>query len=417
MRTLLIAIFATLLLAAPASAARFQHNGDDIDFTTFVTDNVRITATGFETGDPRQLTFTAGQGGSRLTAGTGCSLQNLVVRCGVTDATRLRFTTNERADLIDASRINTPNDASVPQSFDTRGGDDVLIAGPLNDEVRSGAGRDTITGGPGADVLSGEAGDDAVVGLDPGDTVDGGDGTDTLDLSGGVVGQTLVLDGSGGVTSIEAVIGSIGDDVLIGGGAPDSLQGGNGNDRIETRGGGADSVDCGAGVADVAIVDETDSVTGCETVDLPADDTAPPAPTADPVPTVTPAPLAAPATPAAPARLRRTRGNVTFNFTAFPNGRTRVDTLVVRRLQRDGRAELRCTGGCGFRKKVGRARDGKVNLRRLIPGRLRAGATLDVRLSAPGTIARVLRFKMKRGEPPKPKRLCQAPGEGLKRCA
>ena len=34
MRLLLIAIFATLLLAAPASAARFQHNGPDIDFTT-----------------------------------------------------------------------------------------------------------------------------------------------------------------------------------------------------------------------------------------------------------------------------------------------------------------------------------------------------------------------------------------------
>ena len=155
MRLLLIALAATLLLAAPASAARFQHTGPDIDFTAAPADTVRITATGHALGEPRQATFTRGQGGTAFTIGTGCSLQNGVVRCGVTDDTRLRFTGNEKADLIDASGIAAPEDASAPESFDTRGGEDVLIAGPLADVVRAGAGRDNITGGPGADSPAG----------------------------------------------------------------------------------------------------------------------------------------------------------------------------------------------------------------------------------------------------------------------
>jgi hypothetical protein len=116
-------------------------------------------------------------------------------------------------------------------------------------------------------------------------------------------------------------------------------------------------------------------------------------------------------------RLKTVAGRLSFDFTAFPNGRTRVDTLVVRELQRGGRAELRCSGPCAFRKKVGRARGGKVNLRKLIRGRLRAGSTLEVRLTAPETIGRVVRFKVRRGTRPKPARFCLPPGERVQRCA
>ena len=100
MRLLLIALFATLLLAAPASAARFQHNGPDVDFTIAASDTVRITVTGHKLGDPRQLTFTRGTGGTRVHH-----------RRGLLDLHRYRyrallrrrrdaacgFTTNERA--------------------------------------------------------------------------------------------------------------------------------------------------------------------------------------------------------------------------------------------------------------------------------------------------------------------------------
>jgi hypothetical protein len=58
----------------------------------------------------------------------------------VTTGTRLRFSTAEQADVIDASGTATPEDASVPEQFDTRGGDDVLTAGPLEDVVNAGNG-------------------------------------------------------------------------------------------------------------------------------------------------------------------------------------------------------------------------------------------------------------------------------------
>jgi Ca2+-binding RTX toxin-like protein len=427
MRLLLIALFATLLLAAPASAARFAHAGDDLAFTTAASDTVRVTAAE----QSPQLAFTRGTGGTLFTVGTGCTLASGVARCDV-PAGVLRFTTNDRADVIDASATG---DASMPERFDTRGGDDVLTAGPLADEVRAGAGRDTITGGGGPDTLLGEAGDDVFVGLSAGDVIDGGDGTDALDLSGEVVGMTVSLD----ELLVETVIGTLGDDVLIGGAGNDRLQGGSGADRIEARDGGADTVDCGPG-SDVAIVDETDSVTGCESVELPGAANAAP---------VEPAPIVdadrdgvvagvdcddtrAAVRPGAreipgnrvdencdgdDARLSAVRGRLSFDFTAFPNGTTRVDRLVVRELQSGGRAELRCKGRCAFRKKVGKARDGKVNLRRLIRGRLRTGATLEVRLSAPDTITRVVRFKMRRGKLPKRTSLCQVPGESVGRCA
>ena len=457
MRLLLLAILATLVLAAPASAARFQHNGPDIDFTTGATDTVRVTATGFQLGDPRQLTFTRGLGGTAFTIGSGCSIQLGTVRCGVSDETRLRFTTNERADQIDASRTDTPQDASVPQIFDTRGGDDVLVAGPRADQVKAGAGRDTITGGPGADSLAGETGDDVFLGLSLGDLVDGGDGADVLDLSGEPQGLTISLDGEandgplGGdanVVAVETVIGTAGDDILRGGAAAERLEGGEGDDRIETRDGGADSVACGAGGGDVAVVDETDSVTGCETVELPArgGDTAP-APVA-PAPAIAPPAVLdadrdgvvagvdcddtrAAIRPGArdvpgnridedcsggDATLARVGGRLSFDFSAFSNGTTRVDRLLVRELQTGGRAELRCKGPCAFRKKVGRARRGRVDLRRLIRGRLRAGSTLEVRLTAPDTIGRVIRFKVRRGDTPRRASLCLPPGGVVGRC-
>ena len=441
MRLLLIALFATLLLAAPASAARFQHNGPDIDFTTGAADTVRITATGHELGDPEQLTFTRGTGGTAFTIGAGCSIQIGIVRCGVSDETRLRFTTNERADLIDASRTETPFDASVPEIFDTKGGDDVLVAGPLADEVRAGAGRDSITGGPGADSLDGGADDDVFVGPQRGRRRDRrrrrgrarpdrrGPGHDDLAQQhrrttgrsdpARNVARHRVGDGHADrrhpqrrrrqptrSTAATATTGS-------------------------TRAAAAPTPSiCGPGAADVAIVDETDSVTGCERVELP-DVAGEPAGPADPV---TPPAIAvvdfdrdgvvagvdcddtrAAIRPGArdvpgnkidedctggDARASQVGGRLSFDFTAFPNGTTRVDRLVVRELQAGGRAELRCSGRCAFRKKVGKASGGKVNLRKLIRGRLRTGATLEVRLSAPGTISRVVRFKMRKASCP-----------------
>jgi Ca2+-binding RTX toxin-like protein len=219
MRLLMIALFATLLLAAPASAARFQHNGPDIDFTVAPTDVVELTVTGHKLGDPRQMTFTRATGATPFSIGSGCSLfiNTGIASCFVGDTTRLRLTTNELADTIDASGTATPFDASAPEVFDTKGGDDVLIAGPLADTVNAGAGSDAITGGPGADQLHGDAGDDRFTGLTAGDLVDGGAGADLLDLSGDPAGVSISLNGvaddgplgsDSNVTGIETVRGT-----------------------------------------------------------------------------------------------------------------------------------------------------------------------------------------------------------------
>ena len=86
------------------------------------------------------------------------------------------------------------------------------------------------------------------------------------------IGDDGPLGSSANVLGIETVMGTLSDDILSGGDAADTLDGRDGNDRIDARGGGADTVICGPGAADVAIVDETDSVTGCEQVELPQPD-------------------------------------------------------------------------------------------------------------------------------------------------
>ena len=457
MRPLLLALLATLLLAAPASAARFQHSGADIDFTVGASDNVRVTAAGHELGDPKQLTFSRGTGGTAFSAGTGCSLSGGLVTCGVSDATRLRFTTNERADVIDASGTDKPVDASVPQSFDTKGGNDTVSAGPLADIVSAGNGNDAITGGPGPDQLRGEAGNDSFSGLSAGDLVDGGDGTDVLDLSGDLLGGvSITLDGiaddgpagsDANVFAVETVRGTPSDDFLSGSEAADRLEGGDGADTIDTRGGGADVVDCGAGI-DLARVDEADSVTGCERVELPAVD---PGPVDDPAGTTGPDATGeaggglvdadrdgtvagadcddtnADLRPGArdipgngvdedcaggDAKRALAGGRLSFEFLAFRNGTTKAARLLVRDLPAGGKAVLHCKGGgCVFRSRAGKRNGDVVNLRRLLKRRLRAGAVLEVRLSAPDATTRVIRFTMRgRGLLPKKRTLCLPPG-------
>jgi hypothetical protein len=68
------------------------------------------------------------------------------------------------------------------------------------------------------------------------------------------------------------VFGRDGNDKLTGGPAADNLDGFTGDDTINVRGGGQDTVRCGDG-NDTAVVDVDDPNTGCEQVDLPPDTT------------------------------------------------------------------------------------------------------------------------------------------------
>lgn len=133
------------------------------------------------------------------------------------------------------------------------GGHDTLlnivgaIGSDFDDTLRGDSQANRLEGGAGDDVLAGRAGDDILVGGDGADTLAGGAGIDTADYSGGgVVRASLqsgeAVDGSAStdtLSGIENLVGSLGNDVLIGDGAANRLEGGVGADILR-GGGGAD---------------------------------------------------------------------------------------------------------------------------------------------------------------------------------
>ena len=167
--------------------------------------------------------------GGIVTAGPGCiQVASNQAGCGALFTESDKIVVNlgggddyyKRAIVID-----------VPQTVNGEGG---------NDEIETGNGKDTVNGGPGNDELTGGRGDDTLDGGEGDDVVDGWDGSDT-------------------------VIGGPGKDRLLGDGG--TVYAG-GSDTIQARDGEADTVDCGGG-ADRAVVDTTDVVAGCASVELP----------------------------------------------------------------------------------------------------------------------------------------------------
>jgi len=436
----LLPFIATLILAAPASAANIAHNGLNVDFTVAPTDTVDLTVTGQPLNSPGGATFTRTAGATPLTASGGCSINinTNVVRCGVAPGGAYRFTTSDRADKIDASGTLLPFDVSGPEQFNTAGGDDTIVAGPLADAVSAGAGDDRITGGPGADQLQGDEGNDTFTGLTNGDQVDGGAGTDVLDLSALASGVSISLDGvandgplgfTANVTAVEDVRGTPNADLLTGGAAAETLRGAAGDDTIDARDGGVDTVECGTG-NDTARADDADVVTGCETVeraapppggaggaagsaplvDADGDGVVAGADCDDSRADIRPGARDRPGNridedcSGADAAFALIPARLSFEWRAASNGTTRAATLLVRDVPQGGKVELRCSGlGCAARVRTAKIKRGKANLLRLVSRRLRAGATVEIRVTAPDFIGRSTRFKM-RGNGRQPKK-------------
>jgi hypothetical protein len=117
----------------------------------------------------------------------------------------------------------------------------LLASCPGTDRITGTARADVLYGGAGPDMMLGGLGNDRLYGGAGADIINGGAGRDTLS-------------------------GGIGNDRILGGLDIDTIRGDAGNDTIDVRGGGADVVNCGAGLLDVALVDRTDRTTGCERV-------------------------------------------------------------------------------------------------------------------------------------------------------
>jgi hypothetical protein len=250
--------------------------------------------------------------------------------------------------------------------LDGRGGMDTLIGGPLADELLGGDGDDLLEGGGGNDV------------------VDGAEGADTLR-------------------------GGEDDDTLEGGANADVYAGGAGDDLIRARDDIADGGDCGPG-HDTLIADAIDALTGCEVVDLPSVFVPPSQPPpSDPGPTPLPRPDPIPLPKRNPAAVK-------------PSWKVRGDVTTITRLRVAGIAdgsvlELRCSGRkCPFtNKRTAKARKGVIDglalLAKPAQKRLRAGQTLEVRVTAPGHLGKVLRYKLRKDKQPRLTTLCLPVGK------
>ena len=152
-------------------------------------------------------------------------------------------------------------------------GDDRLSGGAGNDDLKGSVGNDNLGGGDGLDRLDGGDGADRLLGGNDrdiliggagADYMDGGDDFDTADYSGSASGIVLDMQNAAAGTgdaagdtlvSIEKIIGSLMDDVILGDGNANRLIGRNGNDDLSGLGGedwlkgkfGNDTIDGGAG--------------------------------------------------------------------------------------------------------------------------------------------------------------------------
>jgi Ca2+-binding RTX toxin-like protein len=126
--------------------------------------------------------------------------------------------------------------------------DDFILGDVEANSLYGLAGRDTLLGFGGDDFLSGGGGDDILFGLDGADHLDGGHGSDmavyTDSLEGVQVNLEVGLGFSGTalgdvLVDIENLLGSSHDDVLVGDGEANVLQGYFGDDQL-VGGGGAD---------------------------------------------------------------------------------------------------------------------------------------------------------------------------------
>lgn len=151
------------------------------------------------------------------------------------------------------------------------GGEDKLLGDKGNDQIDGGAENDVIEGGAGDDSeLEGGGGSDEVIGGSGTDNVDGGAGdgdivrgdAGTDDLSGGPGSEDIVSyetstrggiqvdlatdsakgDGHDELSGFEDVVGSPQGDTIIGDTEPNKLDGGIGDDTLESGGGGGEAL-------------------------------------------------------------------------------------------------------------------------------------------------------------------------------
>ncbi len=398
------------LVGGDGSDTLYPGTGDDVVFGGTGSDTID------EFDDPNS-------GNDRIAPGPGT--QTDVIKAGP------GLDTYVGSDAEHGIKVDLEIDPTVSQDtgdgFAQIGGIDAVEGSPF---------ADTLLGTAGADTLKGMGGDDSIEGRGGADALDGGANSDTASFEHATASVTADLKAataqSGGtaqLTAFEKLVGSPQADTLRGTDGADDIRGGGGADDIDPRGGAdvvkgeggddslalkdgaADTADCGTGT-DTADADSGDALTGCETVLLPP----PPPPPPSCVPaTEIPGNGADEDCDGVDAPFPVLGSTVRSRFLLFVLF-TKFKELEARNVPAGARIEVRCSGkGCPFSKKSKTQANtaAKVNLRKkfkLKNAALKPGAKLEVRITAPGSVGKVVTFKIRDKKLPKSKTLCLPPG-------
>ena len=174
MRFVALAIFALLVLAAPARAATVSVDGDVLRVNAAPGEGNQISVGPSESG----LTVSDGWSTESLSLGAGCSS----LEWGEPVCSGASRVVIDLGDGDDRAEVTAP----IPVELRGGEGNDELTGGEANDRLDGGPGDDRLTGGPGNDRLNGDRG---------GDHADGGAGDDAILLRDKRLDTALCGDG------------------------------------------------------------------------------------------------------------------------------------------------------------------------------------------------------------------------------
>jgi hypothetical protein len=90
---------------------------------------------------------------------------------------------------------------------------------------------------------------------------------------------------------------------------------------------------------------------------------------------------------------------------------TGVEKLVVKRLARGAKVDVRCKGeGCPFRSRRLSAKGSSISLTKLFDSELAPGSSIELRITQAGFVGKQFLFVTRPGKAPKAKMRCLPPG-------